>query len=84
MSDRPSDELLARLDDVVSTTPAQVGIGMGIELFIEMWKRGLITMQEFSALGTGFLPHRLPAYRKRNFAFVHTELDDWDFKIGGR
>jgi len=57
---------------------------MGMDLYAECNRRGLIALEEFSVLGTGFLPHDLPAYRKRNFAFVHPELADWDFQIGKR
>ena len=76
------DETLERLARVMATTPNQVGVAMGHELFRECAKRNLIVMKTFSILGTGFLPHDLPTYGGTNFAFVHPNLTDWDFQIG--
>jgi hypothetical protein len=82
MSGDPLDELIARLDDVLVTTPKTVGVGMGIDLYREANKRGLISLETFSVLATGFWPHELPAYRKHHFVYLHPGLSDWDFRIG--
>jgi hypothetical protein len=82
MADNAADEVIARLDDVLSTTPQQVGVAVGIDLWVECVKRELVSMEDFSVLGTGFWPHSLPAYRNRNHIFVHPLLADWDAQIG--
>ena len=76
------DKVISRLDEVMGSTPEQVGVAMGYELYGECRARGRLPMRTFSVLGLGFLPHELPAYRGKNFAFVHTDLTDWGFQIG--
>lgn len=76
------DELFQRLDFIMKDTPAGVGVAMGYDLFGECRKRGLLSMETFSVLGTGFLPNILPTYKGKHFAFVHPGLTDWDFQIG--
>ena len=76
------DELFERLDSIMSDTPPGVGVAMGCDLYLECRKRNLLEMKEFSVLGTGFLPHWLPAYRGKHFTFLHPELPDFEFQIG--
>ena len=82
MDRRVINEIIRRLDSIMTSTPTQVGVALGYDLFGECQKRGLLSMEEFSVLGQDFLPHRLPAYRGKHFAFVNPELTDWDFQIG--
>ena len=82
MDKQAIDELIGRLDSIMASTPLPVGVAMGYDLFGECRRRGLFSMEDFGVLGTGFLPHKLPTYRGKHFAFVHPELPDWDFQIG--
>lgn len=84
MDEKTIDEIIGRLDLVMSDTPRNVGVAMGDALFAACKRRGLLSIEDFSVAGSGFLPHRLPAYRGKNFAFVHPELTEWDFQIGER
>jgi len=82
MTNDQIDELFKRLDLVMSSTPANVGVAMGSQLYSECHNRGLIKIETFSALGTGLFPHDLPTYRGSNFMFCNPFLPEWEFQIG--
>lgn len=74
--------LLVRLKIKAGTEPTDVGLGLGEALYREASRRGLITLEEFSWIGSGFLTDRLPAFERKHFVFVHPGLDDWEFRFG--
>jgi hypothetical protein len=82
MTDDETNALFDRLDLVMSSTPSNVGVAMGTELFGECHRRKLIEIKTFSVLGAGLFPHDLPTYRGINFAFANPFLPDWEFQIG--
>jgi hypothetical protein len=77
-----AEPIIVRLNDVMDSTPRNVGVAMGWALYRACCDRGLVSMEMFSVLGSGFLPNTLPAYRGLNFVFVPPDFPEWEFQIG--
>jgi len=82
MDDAHVDGLLVRVKIAGANAPREVGLAMGAELYQAAAKRGMITLEDFSVFGTGFLSQRLPAFERQHFVFQHPELGDWEYRFG--
>ncbi|WP_293373615.1 hypothetical protein [Phenylobacterium sp. SCN 70-31] len=82
MEDTEIDGLLVRVKMAARTASKDVGLAMGADLYRAASKRGMITLEDFSVLGSGFLAQKLPAFERQHFVFVHPELGEWDYRFG--
>lgn len=56
-------------------------VDMGVRLFQECMKRGIIAIEPFEVHGAGSRLQQLPAYSRRTIVLVAPELGDWEFQI---
>jgi len=82
MDDAAIADLIERVDKATQDAPREVGVAMGAKLYEAVCDRGLVSMETFSVLGSGFLPHSLPAYRGTRFVYVPPHFPEWSFLIG--
>jgi hypothetical protein len=74
--------LKIKVDAALADAAPNSGIAFGLDAYNAFWKAGHISLQTFTALGTGAFPDILPAYGN-NYAFCNCDLNADEIKVAG-
>ena len=68
--------------EIAKHSSGGIGIRIGSNLYRELFRSDLVSMEKFSILGSGLLEQELPAYRKKYGVYMDPDMAEDAFAIG--
>ena len=77
------ESTIQRMDaEIAKHSSGGFGIRMGSELYRELFRSDLVSMERFSILGSGVLEQELPAYRNKYGVYMDPDMAKDAFAVG--
>jgi hypothetical protein len=79
-----ANKVIAALDADLARQEQNIGIRMGLELYKECLRRGLIRPEIFLVQETGLSAQEISVYNRRHVVIYWPDLTDWQYHVGPR